>query len=64
MYPEDATEKELKELGKHKYIEVHLIDNIMLYCSRTLGVFCSKCCFPKKDKLKKLYDIGEEKLSI
>jgi hypothetical protein len=51
MYPDDATNKELKELFKHRYIEINLLDNIMLYLSRVFGVFCSKCCFRKKEKL-------------
>ena len=63
MYPSDATKSQKVELNKHKYIEIKLIDNVMLYFSRVLGVFCSKCCFPKKEKFQKLYDIGEDKLS-
>lgn len=63
-YPDDATKHEINELDKHRHIKIHLVDNIMLYFSRILGVFCSKCCFSKKDKLQRLYDEGEDKLSM
>ena len=35
----------------------------MLYLSRILGCLCASCCFSKRDKLNKLFDDGDEKLS-
>ena len=35
----------------------------MLYFSNILGCFCSKCCFPKRDKLQTLYSEGEDKIN-
>lgn len=62
-FPGDTSKREMDELKKHRYIDVSLADNIMLYFSRIFGVVCSNCCFSKKFKLQKLYEEGEEKLS-
>ena len=39
-----------------------MIDNIRLYFANLLGPMCSTCCFPKRDKFKKLYEEGEDKI--
>lgn len=50
-------------MEKHKYINIKFIDNFMLYVARMFGVFCSTCCFAKRDKLLKMYEGGEEKIN-
>ena len=58
-YPDDASKHEVKELEKHRNIKINLVDNMMLYFSNILGVFCFNCCFRKKEKLQKLYEEGD-----
>lgn len=58
MYPKDSTTREIKELEKHRYISIRMCDNMMLYFANLMGPCCSKCIFPKRDKLVKMYDEG------
>jgi len=51
-----------KEINKHRIIRLTRADNIKLFVSNILKSLCLNCCWGKKQKLQKLYQLSEEKI--
>lgn len=60
--PEGTPEFMKKEISKHRYIKVKLIDEIKLYFARHLGPLVSGCCFKRKENFIKMYDRGKDRI--
>ena len=52
-----------QEIRKHHIIRLSLIDDIKLFMANILKSLCCDCCWDKKKKLQKLYELSEERIS-
>lgn len=52
----------MQEIEKHHIIRLSICNNIKLYVANILNRLCCSCCWKKKEKFQRLYEMGQEKV--
>ena len=61
-YPQDLSDERKEELALHRHINLSTLDNLTLYFANRLGCLFPCFCWSKKDKLQRLYELGDERI--
>lgn len=51
-----------QEIEKHHIIRLSICNNVKLFMANILNRLCCTCCWRKKEKFQRLYEMGQEKV--